>query len=649
MNRDEMSYTYNKIPIPLPSKSVISATATGIALVTFGGLVTVLSAGLGAPILLAGIAYPVSILSLDKRRKSLARFHNEVVLIARATRFEPVRSRGQELPKPSGLNFHFDEVKRVTPTDILQYVTTKPNRHMFFCGRAGVGKSTLAQWLTMRLRQAKVIFSFKPNDVWLKMGYPILNVQKAGPNPFTDAQSFVSGFLIANPITSQGIQASYIPIMLQKIAEKSSNWNQFLELTDKEELDAKKRRDSNVLAALSWIKAQAQHFIIGEYGKKSVQEYMAENNEMVLDFSEIKNEQAQTFYSEVVLRELYSTRTEGIVIVFDEAHRLLHKQGMSILERYLREGRSKGFTVLCSTQNLTDIDDPIRNNFATQFLFSTTNSDDLTALNKIDPMLAFAASDLPPGVFCDAAQPQIHDDIYLLLLCNPIEREIKQTYIRIDPAPAPHAKVQSVNEEEVLELLKYRPRTPTEMGRILAETHQMQIEDAKFTVSRILTELKTKKGIVDSMRFDLPNSNRFKVLYYLTGANISTLHDFMQNEAERALRKANYKILSTAKSGEISKPDIETEHETIEIETGLKRKFDDLKERLQKSTKLLVIVVPNKDVKELYSKMFEKTNVTCFYDFIESLNKEQLAKQQVRQEEEEIERSAAGGRKEEEP
>lgn len=639
-----MVYNYKKIPIPLPWKSGMITIVTTTVLLILGGTLYLVGVPLAPLLTLAGPVFLGWMVYIEKRRKNLSRFYNEVVLVARATRYIIVRSKGQELP--SGQNYHFDEVKKVLPVNILQYVSSKSNRHTLLSGRSGTGKSTLAEWLTMRLPSGQVVFSFKPDDVWLRMGYPILDVFKAAPNPFRDAQSFTSAFLIANPITSQGIQASYIPIMLQKIAERSSNWHQFLDLIEKEELDAKRRRDGNALAALSWINAQAQNFILEEQRTKGIAEYMAENRNMVLDFSGIKNEQAQTFYSEVVLRELYSTDKGGIVIVFDEAHRLLHKQGMSILERYLREGRSKGFTVLCSTQNMTDIVDHIRNNFATQFLFNTTNSDDLTALNRIEPTLAFAASDLPPGVFCDAAQPQIHDDVYLLLLCNPIQNPTRPTYIPIEPKPVQKPEIQSLNEEEIIELLKNTPRTPTEIGRILAEKHQMRFEDAKFTVSQVLRELKTKKGIVDSMRFDLPNTDRFKVLYYLTGHNISTLHDFMQNEAERALRNANYKIVDIAKSGELSKPDIETEHETIEIETGLKRKFDDLKERMQRSTKLLVIVVPNKDVKELYSKMFEKANVTCFYDFIASLTQEKIAEQKFEKEEEEIERSAAEGSEE---
>jgi DNA polymerase III delta prime subunit len=641
-----MVYAYKKIPIPLPWKAGMITIVTTTVLLVLSGTLYLVGVPFAPLLTLAGPVFLGCMVYIEKRRKNLSRFYNEVVLVARATRYIIVRSsKGQELP--SGQNYHFDEVKKVVPVNILQYVASKSNKHILLSGRSGTGKSWFAEWLAMRLPYGQLIFSFKPDDVWLRMGYSILDIFKAAPNPFKDVQSFTSAFLIANPITSQGIQASYIPIMLQKIAERSSNWHQFLDLIQKEELDAKRRKDSNALAALSWINAQAQNFILEEQRTKGIAEYMAENRNMVLDFSEIKNEQAQTFYSEVVLRELYSTHREGIVIVFDEAHRLLHKQGMSILERYLREGRSKGFTVLCATQNMTDIADHIRNNFATQFLFNTTNSDDLTALNRIEPTLAFAASDLPPGVFCDAAQRQIHDDVYLLLLCNPIQYPTRPNYIPVEPKSVQKPGIQSLNEEEILELLKSTPRTPTEIGRILAEKHQMRFEDAKFTVSKVLRELKTKKGIVDSVRFDLPNTDRFKVLYYLTGQNISTLHDFMQNEAERALRNANYKILNVAKSGELSKPDIETEHETIEIETGLKRKFDDLKERMQRSTKLLVIVVPNKDVKELYSKMFEKANVTCFYDFIASLTQEKIVEQKFEKEEEEIERSAAEGREEE--
>lgn len=77
---------------------------------------------------------------------------------------------------------------------------------------------------------------------------------------------------------------------------------------------AKRRRDGNALAALSWIRAQAQDLMLGAHGRKSIVEYVTESPEMVLDFSEIKNERAQSFYAEVILRELYSSHTAELVV-----------------------------------------------------------------------------------------------------------------------------------------------------------------------------------------------------------------------------------------------------------------------------------------------------------------------------------------------
>jgi hypothetical protein len=60
----------------------------------------------------------------------------------------------------------------------------------------------------------------------------------------------------------------------------------------------------------------------------------------------------------------------------------------------------------------------------------------------------------------------------------------------------------------------------------------------------------------------------------------------------------------------------------------------------------VIIVVPNKDVKELYSKMFAETSVTCFYDFLQSLRDEVLADRPL-EKEEKLEKGPAGGREEE--
>ena len=222
---------------------------------------------------------------------------------------------------PSGQNYHFDEVKKVLPVNILQYVSSKSNRHTLLSGRSGTGKSTLAEWLTMRLPyQGQVVFSFKPDDTfWAQNGLSHTQAFSKRHRILSERRPshFLEHFLIANPITSQGIASLVIRDRSQKIAERSSNWHQFLDLIEKEELDAKRRRDGDALAALSWINAQAQNFILEEQRTKGIAEYMAENRNMVLDFSGIKNEQAQSSIIEWPCAEKYSTDEGGVVLAFN--------------------------------------------------------------------------------------------------------------------------------------------------------------------------------------------------------------------------------------------------------------------------------------------------------------------------------------------
>ena len=49
-------------------------------------------------------------------------------------------------------------------------------------------------------------------------------------------------------------------------------------------------------------------------------------------------------------------------------------------------------------------------------------------------------------------------------------------------------------------------------------------------------------------------------------------------------------------------PDITTELFDIECETGLKNSYDDLKDRIARNPKMLIVVLPNPEVKERYVK-----------------------------------------------
>ena len=77
----------------------------------------------------------------------------------------------------------------------------------------------------------------------------------------------------------------------------------------------------------------------------------------------------------------------------------------------------------------------------------------------------------------------------------------------------------------------------------------------------------------------------------------------MVDRSAKQKEQAGHKVLHVAKSGEDA-PDVETEAEYIECETGKKRRTDDLEARMARLTgKPFVILVPNEDVKADYLKL----------------------------------------------
>jgi hypothetical protein len=132
-------------------------------------------------------------------------------------------------------------------------------------------------------------------------------------------------------------------------------------------------------------------------------------------------------------------------------------------------------------------------------------------------------------------------------------------------------------------------------------------EEVKRNVSKAWPQLKSMENFGE-MLFERGRKRRTVNLFYEKGANVSKLHEYIVNEVVLVLRKSpSVKIIHIAKSGEMSNSDIETDLINFEIETGLKRKYDDLKKRLDTiittSTRNGVIVVPNEGVKKTYEKL----------------------------------------------
>ena len=343
---------------------------------------------------------------------------------------------------------------RLNQLDLKGYIHGKSNRNVLITGSSGQGKSKLTRHLLGEMPYQKLIFSFKAGEEYLKMGYAIRDISKGLPNPFSNAEAFISAFVVAFPIGSIGIQASLIPTTLEKLVKKSQSWQDFSKNAENE---LKTTREANVRSALSYIKAQAPRLAYSSSG------FAIGSETTVLDFSAL-NDDAKSFYAELALRQVYSDmeqrKRKDVLICIDEAHRLTSGtfgRYHSIIVEMSREIRDKGM-LWVTTQNYTDVPDSIRNQFASQFMFKSTGQNDMVALKAIESLLAWTVSSLPNHYFVDAQFQDIHTFIPVFYY-NP-EREVDKAANIIAEAEAPKM-AGSVSQPSKLEFFKPPEDRPT--------------------------------------------------------------------------------------------------------------------------------------------------------------------------------------------
>jgi hypothetical protein len=300
-----------------------------------------------------------------------------------------------------------------------KYIAEKPNQNVLVCGASGEGKSVLMRHLLRRAKSPKVILSFKPNDEYLKLGYPIADVARAIPNPFQDVNSFITAFAITFPLDVIGVVASQVPALLFNLASECEDWDDFLDRLEKR---VKHPRDRVQLTALHFIDEHVKLLVYGSRidADSLLSTVVKGEGSVVFDFSKL-NESAKVFYSELLLSQLWTRLESGggdgkrLIVCVDEAYRLTRgtfQRYHSVLYEMARDIRHAG-ALWTSTQDYTDMQDDIRNQFETQFVFKTTAKADLDALRAIDPMMSWAASALPSHHFFDAKAVD-HRHVYLL-------------------------------------------------------------------------------------------------------------------------------------------------------------------------------------------------------------------------------------------
>ena len=491
-------------------------------------------------------------------------------------------------------------------SSLRDYILHKGNRNVSITGVSGQGKRYLTTHLISIFGDKEIIiFSFKPNDHELHLGIPVIDAKECLPNPFSDVNAFSEAYITAffGERTSSGIQLQQTPGFLQEIASESDSWKDFmLKLSER-----KRSASKNQVEALNAIEQNVKSLIIEDMGRATLG-----NGSTVFDFSSLPTKQAQNFYAELMLRQIYremeERRRNDVLILIDEAHRLT-KSYHTILDVMSREIRDKGMLWII-TQNLIDILPEMRANFGTKFTFRLGDSD--LNLLSYNPLMRYAVEMLQPRQFIDIEFPEgsSFSPVFTYVSNGSEHRDIqKVAAVVLEPGKEEGAggRGEAIDyRREALEILSDRMSYATEMGKMIAEKYGVTKDQAKLKLKSALEELKNSNevGRVKYIRDGKPI-----VMYYSRSPNLSNLHTGMQSQVVGILNDLGVNINRISATGERNAFDIETDFFMVEIETGLKHSMEDLKDRIRNTNLRVIIVVPNKELMEKYTGLGENVAV----------------------------------------
>jgi hypothetical protein len=511
--------------------------------------------------------------------------------------------------------------------DILRYVDDKRNPSVLISGRPGMGKTELMKLLLVHQKIPKIVFSFKPNDAYLQLPYNVVDISGHTPDPFQDADAFLMAYELAYPVNVRGIMLSEAAALVKSLAGRSRNWDEL-----KRNLKNAKRDATDIQKeALALIEGQIESLAVGEGTFK-----IDLTKDTVLDFSSL-DESAKTFYAEIALRQIWESLAMGPVafaqygktnvrflIAIDELHRLMQVYGefgiRSVIDTLLRMVRQFG-GIYAATQNYTDVPDKLRNLFGTQFVFNTSSENDLDAIRKVEPGYAWVTKELGPYHFIDVTFRTGKEGIFPVFEAEPVELPERETVysepVSLTP-PELHERASAASSyEEVIRATlagEDAVASPTSLAAEFAKNNGVETNTAKLRVSKALQDM-LNNAELQRTKVEMPEDGIVNVLYFRrsTNENESPLHRWMVKRVIEGCKD----VVHVASSGEAF-PDVETGSRYIEAETGLKRRTDDLEERIATfGRKSFVIVVPNGDTKETYRKLESgRVTVKTLYEFL---------------------------------
>lgn len=502
-------------------------------------------------------------------------------------------------------------------------ISRKGNRSVMVCGRSGMGKSELMKVLLLSSKAPKIVLSFKPNDAYLHLPYQVVDVSRHMPDPFQDADSFSIAYSLAFPANLRGIMLSQVRAIVKSVAHESKDWIEF-----KENLKRVERKATDIQQeALSLIEQQTESLAVGE-GSFSIDL----TQDIVLDFSYL-DESAKTFYAEIALRQVWKILTSRVAtqekagrkvaIVVDEVHRLTQAYEMdtkTIVDTLMRQIRQFGI-LYTATQNYSDIPDALRNQFATQLTFNTTSEKDLEAIRKIDSAYVWIVKELRRYEFVDLTFRVGSAGLVPIFRADQVEipeREVEYNNpAGITPLQPRKEATATSCEEAVRAALAGEDAVASPTGLAVKQAKRDGTDEntAKLRVSKALQSMLNNDEL-QRVKFEMPQDGRTMVLYFRKSGNEneSPLHRWMVEK----IIEGRKDVIRVAASGE-ALPDVETSSRYVEAETGLKRRVDDLEERIARFSQIkpFVIVVPNGDVAETYRKLAgDRVTVKTLHEFL---------------------------------
>ena len=505
-------------------------------------------------------------------------------------------------------------------TNLRDYIEHKGNRNVSITGVSGQGKSYLTMHLLRKFEdRQRIIFSFKPDDHEVHLGIPVIDAKECLPNPFRDMNAFSEAYMTAffGEKVSSGIQLQQTPAFLQEIASQSRDWKGFMKTISEKRKSASK----NQIETLNAIEQNVKSLIIEDMGNVELA-----NESTVFDFSTLPTKQAQNFYAELMLRQIYremeDRKRTDVLICIDEAHRLT-KSYHTILDVMSREIRDKGMLWII-TQNLIDILPEMRANFGTKFTFKLGDAD-LQVLSY-NQLVRFSVSVLQPRQFTDIEFPesQAFTPVFTYIQDGTEYKETPKILAAVRKARMEEEAGGRGKEidyrEEVLNILSERMSYATEMGKEISAKHGIEKDQAKLRIKSVLEDMKNNNevGRVKYLRDGKPI-----VMYYSKSPNLSNLHTGMQSQAVDILTELGVSINRISTTGERGAFDIETDFFMVEIETGLKHSMGDLKERIAGTNLRVMIIVPNKELIDKYQGLGERVMVMTVDSLREMLTEQE--------------------------